>query len=107
VRGFNRVIQEHDLPGCAYYGSSVWHMLPSAKCPYRDGCNFVDCQMDAETLYAGMGKAQGLFRLSMFNRGVDTRAVGWVSAAHSAADVAFTVDALDATLQHMKAEGAL
>ncbi len=107
VRGFNRVIQEHGLPGCAYHGSSVWHMLPAVKCPYRDGCNFVDCQMDNETLFAGMGKAQGLFRLSMINQGVDTRAVGWVSAAHSAEDVAFTVNALDATLQHMQQEGAI
>ncbi len=54
VEGFNESIVRHGLPGCAYYGASVWHLLPNVKCPYRDGCNKVDCQMDAATLLAGV-----------------------------------------------------
>jgi glutamate-1-semialdehyde 2,1-aminomutase len=107
VEGFNESIVRHGLPGCAYYGASVWHLLPSVKCPFRDGCNKVDCQMDAVTLLAGMGKPQGALRLSMFNRGVDARAVGWVSAVHTAEDVDRTVAAFDVTLGDMQHEGLI
>ena len=107
VEGFNESIVRHGLPGCAYYGASVWHLLPNVKCPYRDGCNKVDCQMDAATLLAGMGKPQGALRLSMFNEGVDARAVGWVSAVHTAEDVDRTVAAFDFTLGRLQREGLL
>ncbi len=105
VEGFNRSIVRHGLPGCAYYGVSVWHLLPNVKCPYRDGCNKVDCQMDAATLLAGMGPSQGALRLSLANEGVDARSVGWVSAVHSSEDVERTVAALDVTIGRMKREG--
>jgi glutamate-1-semialdehyde 2,1-aminomutase len=107
VDGFNEAIVRRGLPGCAYYGASVWHVLPNVACPYRDGCNKVDCSMDAATLLAGMGKAQGAFRVSMFNQGVDTRTAGWVSAVHTGADIEATVRAFDATLVSMQAEGLL
>ncbi len=107
AQGLNQAILRQGLPGCAYYESSVWHMLPNANCPHRDGCNRVDCSLDADTLFNGMGNLSNAFRLSMFNYGVDTRTVGWVSAAHTEADVAQTVDAAEATLQRMKAEGMM
>lgn len=107
VQGMNEAIMRRGLPGCVYYGASVWHALPNVNCPYRDGCNRIDCQMDAATLFAGMGKVQGAFRRSMFNYGVDTRSVGWVSAVHDDADVAKTIDAFDATLGRLQAESLL
>jgi len=107
VQGMNEVIQKHGLPGCAYYGASVWHILPQVACPYRDDCNRIDCRMDPETLLQGMGKLAGPFRRSMFNYGVDTRPSGWVSAVHTEEDVALTIRAVDATLGRMKAEGML
>lgn len=107
VKGCNKAILRHGLPGCVYHGASVWHAVPNVRCPYRDDCNKVDCRMDPDTMFAGMGKAQTAFRLSMVNEGIDTRAVGWVSAVHTEEDVARTVTAFDLTLGRLKVEGVL
>jgi len=104
--GVNAILRRRGLEWCAYGRFSEFHIFPG--------------RATAEDVYSGRVPWQALkpaapsalqhkIRLGFLLHGVDI--VGWpgglVSAAHTAEDVARTLDAFDATLELLAAEGEL
>jgi glutamate-1-semialdehyde 2,1-aminomutase len=108
-RRLNEVLEEERVPWAIYGEHSFFHIYPNPR-----GEAFRPTQFDAATLTLASFKGRNertldKMRLAMLVNGVDLK--GWrgglVSAAHTQADVDFTVDAWRKSLRMLKEEGDL
>lgn len=108
-KAMNEVLEEEGVPWAVYGEHSFFHIHSNPK-----GDAIRPTTFDASTLtidaLKGKNEAMlGKLRLAMLNNGVDLK--GWrggiVSAAHTDADVEFTLDAWRKSLRAMKEEGAV
>lgn len=109
VDGMNRVLAAHGLRGWTAYGNaSIFHLLVSSSVALEPGDAPRGVPL-AELKRGGDRRTIALLRMALLNEGVDLMRgrSGFVTAAHSTADVAMTVDALDAALGALRAEGVI
>jgi glutamate-1-semialdehyde 2,1-aminomutase len=106
IEGFNQAIREHGLAGWAAYGdASIFHLIVGSSVPFVPG--ELSSEVPAHELKRGGDvRLTGLLRLALINRGVDLMRgrSGFLSAAHTEADVDATVAAFGAALDDLQAE---
>jgi glutamate-1-semialdehyde 2,1-aminomutase len=106
-RELNDIIDRVGVNWCAYGHSSIFHLMINHQCPKRKRCDFINCDYD----YREAKKSAGTdlifeFRCGMMLGGVDLPGPGgWLSSAHSSADVIKTASAFEETLSVLKEEG--
>ena len=109
-QGLNTLIRRWEMPGAAYRHASMVHLLLGQDVPPPDD--------DGQWQWGPKGPQGAVpaappdllwaFRRSIVNHGVDLMANGFmVSAVHSDADIAQTLDSFDATLRDLRAESLL
>ncbi len=100
IAGFNDVLRVRKLDGYAAYGNaSIFHLMLGSKTAFPAGELPADLPL-AELKQGGDAELSAHFRLAMLNHGVDLMRgkSGFVSAAHTAADIAETITAFDAAI---------
>lgn len=103
ITGLNDVLRQHSRRGSAAYGdASIFHLVLDAQTPFAPGELPPDLPL-AELKRGGDPQTQARFRLAMLNHGVDLMRgkSGFVSAAHTPADIDATVAAFDAALSEV------
>lgn len=105
----NQVLERRHLPGCAYGQYSRFHLLLGEECPQKADCDRLFCTFDAAKLRQGMAPEIALsLKQGLLNEGVDLmRTSAMLSSAHTEADIEKTLQAFEATLAQMQAEGLL
>jgi len=108
-KGMNEVLETEGVPWAVYGEHSFFHIHSN---PRRDTIRptaFDASTLDPESLKGRNEAMLGKLRLAMLNHGVDLK--GWrggiLSAAHTQADVEFTLAAWRDSLRDLRAEGAL
>ena len=105
--GLNGVIAAEGLPWAVYGTSSGFHLFLNPEgVPVQPG-TFDGTGIDYHHLKAPIGELGRKLRLAMLVQGVDLnpRLGGLLSSAHSAEDVAQTVDAFREAVRMVRAEG--
>jgi glutamate-1-semialdehyde 2,1-aminomutase len=107
--GMNEVLEEEGVPWAIYGEHSFFHIHSN---PHGDAIKPTAFDASTLTVDAIKGKNEGMLgklRLAMLVNGVDLK--GWrggiVSAVHTPADVALTLDAWRKSLRALKEEGEL
>ncbi|HEU4758385.1 MAG TPA: hypothetical protein VFT91_00225, partial [Dehalococcoidia bacterium] len=108
VEGLNRVLDRRDVPGCAYGLASYFHVVLGREAARpQDGIEWPwpDREPPPRMPWA---LVQGLKR-GMINHGVDlmSGSGGFVSGVHAREDIDQTVEAFEAAITDMQAEGLL
>jgi glutamate-1-semialdehyde 2,1-aminomutase len=106
IAGLNRVLRERGLRGWAAYGDgSIFHLVAGAQPAFEPG-QLAGGLAAAELKRGGNAHALGLLRMALINRGVDLMRgrSGFLSLAHTAADVDATVAAFAGALDDLAAE---
>jgi glutamate-1-semialdehyde 2,1-aminomutase len=109
VAGLNGAIRERGLRGWAAYGdSSIVHLVAGSSIAFQPGILSADVP-PADLKRGGNARLLAALRLGLVNHGVDFMRgrSAFLSAAHTAADIAATVDAFAATLGDMELERLL
>jgi glutamate-1-semialdehyde 2,1-aminomutase len=109
IAGLNGVIHERELRGWAAYGdTSIFHLVVGASVPFEPGRLTAEMPPD-ELKRGGNSQLLNALRLGLNNHGADLMRgrSGFLSAAHTDADIAATVAAFAATLDDMEAEHLL
>jgi glutamate-1-semialdehyde 2,1-aminomutase len=109
IAGLNGVIHERELRGWAAYGdTSIFHLVVGASVPFEPGRLTSEVPPD-ELKRGGNSQLLNALRLGLNNHGADLMRgrSGFLSAAHTDADIAATVAAFAATLDDMEAERLL
>jgi glutamate-1-semialdehyde 2,1-aminomutase len=109
IAGLNGVIRERALRGWAAYGdASIFHMVVGASMPFEPGQLALGVP-PAELKRGGDGRLLTALRLGLNNHGADLMRgrSGFLSAAHTEADIDATVVAFAATIDDMETEGLL
>ncbi len=108
IAGFNQVIRQRGLYGWAAYGDgSIFHLVAGCSSGFPPG--ELDPRISLNELKRGGDPALiNLVRLGMINHGVDLMRgrSGFLSAAHTPADVDATIAAFAATLDTIAEEAA-
>lgn len=107
--GLNGVIAAEGLPWAVYGTSSGFHLFMNPEgVPVEPG-RFDGVGVDFHQLKAPIGEAGRKLRLAMLVQGVDLspRLGGLLSSAHTAEDVAQTVEAFREAVRMVRAEGEL
>ena len=108
--GMNRILVRRDLDGCAWGESSVFHVILGERCENRtSGDLHRPAGIASETLKSSgkspLGKqltaAMAIEGIDLFNTG------GLISYAHTAADIDFTLDAFERSLDMMVDQGLI
>ena len=109
VGGFNSVLSDQGVSGCAYGLASMFHMVIGAECPPPIGGFGWDWRGEpGDRIPRNSEDIFWALRRSMLNEGIDLMgAGGMVSYAHSEADIEHTVGAFQRTIVAMKDEGLL
>jgi len=108
VAGLNRVLEKKAIPGCAYGLASYFHIALGQECPRpKAGIEWPweDGNLPART---PLPIAVALKR-ALLNHGVDLMGMtgGFVSGVHKEGDIDSTIDAFEAAVGEMQAEGIL
>lgn len=107
VEGFNSVYRELNVKAFAYTRSSICKTCPGEPPPMVRG-DFSSAIADAEQLTVGWGPKGPVLRKAMLLEGVDSmRAGGFLSTAHTEADVDATCEALGRALSRLRKESFL
>jgi glutamate-1-semialdehyde 2,1-aminomutase len=109
IAGINAILCERELEGWAAYGdASIVHLLVGSSVPFEPGALAPNVPA-AELKRGGDLRLLTALRLGLNNHGVDLMRgrSGFLSAAHTDADIDTTVAAFAATLDDMGAEGLL
>jgi glutamate-1-semialdehyde 2,1-aminomutase len=109
IEQLNDAIRERGLRGWAAYGeASIFHLIAGSSHAFEPGALAPDLPA-AELKRGGDPRLITALRLGFNNHGVDLMRgrSGFLSAAHTDADIAATVVAFVATLDDMEAEGLL
>ncbi len=103
--GMNDILEKRGIPGCVYGGSSILHIAAGVDIPrVSDPSELVG--YDPTRLIGGMGPALVPFRRATINRGIDFMGpTGFVSAAHTEADIETALEAFDAAMADLADEG--
>lgn len=106
-RALNEVIDEAGVSWCVYGHSSIFHILMNHECPKRKNCDFSACDYDYKEVRKSLGNDLLFeFRCGMMLGGVDLPGPGgWLSSAHTDADIERTAAAFKKTLSVLKEEG--
>ncbi|MBI1885946.1 MAG: aspartate aminotransferase family protein [Chloroflexi bacterium] len=108
VPGLNQVIERRKVPGGAYGLASYFHVVLGTDCPRPVGG--IEWPWQNGQVPARMRAPLGLaLKRGMINHGVDLmgQSGGFTSTAHTEADVGKVIEALDAVIGEMQAEGLL
>jgi glutamate-1-semialdehyde 2,1-aminomutase len=107
--GMNEVIQRRDVAGCVYGHASILNIVLGVETPRpRDGITWEWPSADHSRVPYTPLDIHFACRRAMINEGVDLMGMRpIVSAAHSDADIDFTVAAFDRALGAMQEEGLL
>jgi glutamate-1-semialdehyde 2,1-aminomutase len=106
IDGFNAVLREQGLDGWAAYGDgSIFHLVAGVQPAFPAG-SLPDGLPEAELKRGGDGHALGLLRIALLNHGLDLMRgrSGFLSAAHTEADIGAAVAAFRAALDDVVAE---
>ena len=108
AQGLNALLQRHQVAGAVYGHTSMLHILlghPAA--PPEDGLHWNWGESGPQgDLPQTPPDLHWAFRRSLLNHGVDLMGMGaMVSAVHTDADIAATLEAMDATLGELRREG--
>ncbi|TAK62239.1 MAG: aminotransferase class III-fold pyridoxal phosphate-dependent enzyme [Dehalococcoidia bacterium] len=107
ARGMNRAFVEESVAGCVYGQASMLHIAPGMDLQPPDGYSWGWSALPKQPPPIAR-EASSALRLGMLNEGIDIMGSGMmVSSAHTADDVASTVEAFRRTLRAMKAERVL
>lgn len=107
VGGFNSVFRASNVKAFAYARSSLFKVCPGEPPPMVLG-DFSSASKDSEQLFAGWGPTASIFRKALLLEGVDLmRTGGFVSAAHTEADIDATCQALERALARLREESFL
>jgi glutamate-1-semialdehyde 2,1-aminomutase len=109
IDGLNAVIRERGLRGWAAYGdASIFHIVAGSRVGFAPGALAADVPA-LELKRGGDPRLIAALRLALINQGVDLMRgrSGFLSVAHSAADIAQTIAAFAAAIDAMAAEGLL
>ncbi len=101
----NTLFAKHSLGAVAYGDVSIWktYLGPPLKILAGDFSTAAD---DSQHLNAGWGAANRSLRQALLLNGIDVMQTGgFMSAAHSTADLDRTIGAFDRAIQDLKAEG--
>jgi glutamate-1-semialdehyde 2,1-aminomutase len=105
--GLNSVFRSRGVAGVAYGRSSLWKMMLGEPPRLLDG-DYSTAQGDGQVLFRGLGQLTGTLRKAMLHEGVDIMGGGgFMSAAHSTADVDRTVSSLDRALDRLQRSSLL
>jgi glutamate-1-semialdehyde 2,1-aminomutase len=107
IAGLNEVLRVRRLPGWAAYGDgSIFHLIVGSSLAFEPGIlpNTVPA---AELKQGGNQRILAGLRLALINRGIDFMRgrSGFLSLAHTPADIATTIAAFDAALGDLAVEG--
>jgi glutamate-1-semialdehyde 2,1-aminomutase len=107
--GLNEVLEEQGIPWAIYGEHSFFHLHSNPLGEAIRPTSFDARTLSIEALKGKDERMLGKLRLAMLVHGVDLKGFrgGIVSAAHTDADIAFTVDAWRKSLRDLKAEEAL
>ncbi len=100
IEGLNAVLRRRNLRGSAAYGDgSIFHLILGSDSAFAPGALPPELPL-AELKQGGDSRLLAGFRLAMLNHGVDLLRgkSGFVSAAHTEADIETTIAAFDAAL---------
>jgi glutamate-1-semialdehyde 2,1-aminomutase len=106
IAGLNGVLRERGLRGWAAYGeASIFHLVVGSSVDFPPG-ELASGVPAAELKSGGDARLLHLLRLGLNNHGVDLMRgrSGFLSAAHSEADITATLAAFTATLDDLEAE---
>ncbi|HEU5086506.1 MAG TPA: aminotransferase class III-fold pyridoxal phosphate-dependent enzyme, partial [Roseiflexaceae bacterium] len=106
IDGFNTALREQSLDGWAAYGDgSIFHLVAGMQPAFAAG-SLPDGLPEAELKRGGDGRALGLLRIALLNHGLDLMRgrSGFLSAAHTEADIGAAVAAFRAALDDVVAE---
>jgi glutamate-1-semialdehyde 2,1-aminomutase len=109
VAGLNAIFREQGLDGWAAYGDgSIFHLIVGGRSAGRPGDLPEDLSAE-EYKRGGQARVLNLLRMALVNHGVDLMRgrSGFLSAAHTEADIAATINAFAAALEDLAAEGVL
>jgi glutamate-1-semialdehyde 2,1-aminomutase len=105
IRGFNQVLAQRGVAGCAYGRASIFKTFIGQEAPRLTRFDFSRVAQDSAILLQGSPYSKVL-RQGMLLNGVDLmRAAGFVSAAHTPEIIAQTVQAFDRTIGRLQQEG--
>lgn len=106
IRGLNEVLERRRAPGCAYGFSSYFHVTLGQECARPQG-GIEWTSQDGSPPPRMTPELALTLRRGMLNHGVDFMAgrTGHVSGVHSGEDVDRTLEAFEAALAEMQAEG--
>jgi glutamate-1-semialdehyde 2,1-aminomutase len=107
IAELNRLIERAGVPGCAYGLASYFHIVLGKEAPrMSDG---IEWPSDAGEPPRMAGAVTAALKRGMLNHGVDLMggAGGFTSSVHSERDIETTVEAFEATVGEMQAEGNL
>ena len=108
VQGMNALLERQKLPGCAYGLSSYFHIVLGQQCPRpQEGIEWP--WVDGQAPPRMPPPLTIALKRGMLNHGVDLMSgrSGFVSAVHSEEDIQRTLEAFEATVGEMEAEGLL
>jgi glutamate-1-semialdehyde 2,1-aminomutase len=109
ITELNGVIRERGLRGWVAYGdASIFHLIAGSSVSFAPGALAPDVPT-TELKHGGNPRLLAALRLGLNNHGADLMRgrSGFLSAAHTDADIAATVGAFAVTLDDMEAEGLL
>lgn len=107
VAGLNSELRARNLSGWAIYGDgSIFHIIAGSSQQFAPG-ELPEGLPVAELKRGGDPHVLGLLRLGLLNRGIDLMRgrSGFLSLAHTPADIEATVAAFAATIDDIQAEG--
>jgi glutamate-1-semialdehyde 2,1-aminomutase len=109
VTGLNEVIQARQLRGWAAYGDgSIFHLVAGVTPGFAPG-EIPDDLAASDYKKGGDSQILGALRVALINRGIDLMRgrSGFLSLAHTTADLGAAVAAFDAALGDLAAEGVI
>jgi glutamate-1-semialdehyde 2,1-aminomutase len=108
VRGLNETIASRRVAGCAYGLASYFHISLGRECP-RPQAGIEWPFEDGKTPPRTAAEVALPLKQVMLNHGVDLMGMtgGLVSGVHSDEDVDHTLEAFEAALTEMQAEGLI
>jgi glutamate-1-semialdehyde 2,1-aminomutase len=107
IREMNGVIERSGVPGCVYGLASYFHILLGKEAPRpTDGVEWPENAGQPPRI---AGAVTAALKRGMLNHGVDLMggSGGFTSGVHTDSDIEQTIEAFEATVREMRAEGTV
>jgi len=108
--GFNTVLENHSVPGCAWGDSSAYHVVVGEHVSNRTAGDLRTPEGISPATLKASGKAglAGPLSAAMLLEGVDLfNTGGLLSIAHTPDDIDFTIEAFDRSISRLKRDALL